>query len=84
MKVNHGISTIKWLLKQKNILKGLDILKTMTNLKGLYYEDKKMLDNMKKYYQTKRKTVVNDYDIRLGYGIKNENRRIINLIIFFF
>ena len=58
MKVNHGISVNKWLLKQKNILKGLDILKTTTNLKSLYYEDKEMRDIMKEYYQIRRNLII--------------------------
>ena len=37
-----------------------------------------------KVLSNKKKTVVNDYDIRLGYGIRNEKRRIIYLIIFYF
>ena len=39
-------------------MKGLDILKTTTNLKSMYYEERETQDIMKKFYQIKRNLII--------------------------
>ena len=45
-------------VKSKNTSKRLDKLETTTNLKSKFYEDKEMIDIMKKNYEIERNSII--------------------------